>query len=349
MAKKFGVKVAENSDENKKNFKDSFENPNLSQISTINLQNIEKSKIFPDLSSGLHEINISYTPQQKNYKKTEEPIVSYPKSNFFEGVFPFPNKSYTESEKLSHPIESFNESKIPKGSMVLPSHIKNIETRLDIVEKIIGSTESLSIYHRLERFESILRFNEQVLDSLEPEIKKNENFLNKMSKKMKEIEKEMMGKLNYEQFDSIKKLIIALASGVSKNEIPTVEFKTKDINQIENIDKRLAYIENNYADTSKLNTISIDEIMFKLHRVEQKLDFKAESCETDKIRTLVTQALEQNKFLSSEIDNKEKKFNLSAMKPTDSSLIASINRKFLTFEETIKSFKLPPGVHVSTI
>ena len=226
----------------------------------------------------------------------------------------------------------------------MPSQIKHIEARLDIVEKIIGNAEPVSLYHKLENFNSMLKFFEKTLNRVEPDIERNKKNIIIINKKLRDLQAEVTGKINSEHFDSIKALVIALASGISRSELPNVEFlSSKEENYLENLENRLAKLEG-FNFEEKDATTNFDDLYFKLHRVEQKLDFKVEVTELEKIRLSLSQISEQNKHLSSEMDVKEKKYNLSNLKPSDSSILTSINRKFLTYEEIIKSLQLPYGV-----
>ena len=314
---------------------------------SINLHKIENNKLSPEpgqkkvsemnKQTGNLEINSKKEAHHLKSKESELPIQK--KLNLYEGIFPYPNKHYTETEKLSpKPLEVSEEIQTSKkNTMVLSSHIKDLQSRLDTIEKIVGSSEPSYLQHRLHHFEDTLKV-------IEPEILKSKGNIRVLTKKITDMEGDIMNKLNTEHFDAVKSLVFSIASGLSRMDVPAVNLlPSNDLNFLENLNKRISALETSFID-NKISTSSIDDISLKLHRIEKKLDFKVESAEIDKIRHSLTQISDQNKFISSELE--DKKHKLAGLKPSDSALITSINRKFLSFDETIKSLMLPQGVTI---
>jgi hypothetical protein len=282
--------------------------------------------------------------EEKKFEKLKTPISK--KMNIYEAVFPFPNKVYTESEKLANSaVDTPKDSKVSnKSSIILPSAIKSLETRIETIERILAQTETTTVYSRLDHFETLVKSIESSLDKVEPQVTKNLNQIQRLSKKAQNIEKEMMNKLNTEHFDAVKALVLAIASGESRKNYPKVDHVTaKELNYVENFNKRISELETLYIE-HKITGISFDEVVFKLQRIEKKLDFKADTTEIESTKQRLNSAIDQMKVIQTDFSSgKEKKQNNVSLKPADSALIASINRKFLTYEETMRSLRLPDG------
>lgn len=318
---------------------------------SINLQKIESEKFSPNHSQKRAEVQKFAQTLEKHYKQEinpQKPSVFEEKNytnkiKVYEGIFPFPNKNYTETERSSPiPIDTSSDLKSVKNTIVLPSQIKFIEGRLDLIEKILATGEPSFVHNRFNYFEDILKV-------IEPDVSRNKQSIRILGKKIGSLEKDLLKKLNSEHFDAVKDLVFAMASGIPLLKMPKVDLlPSKDLNLLENLEKRLVSVEKNYSN-NKVSSLQVDELQFKLHLVEKKLDFKVESAELEKIKSAISQISEQNKFISSEIDSKEKNYNLSGLKPSDASLITSINRKFLTFEELFKSLKMPQGVTLTNL
>lgn len=314
-----------------------------SDIKPINPTNtpLEAKKLEKPLSEPLSEDR-----KLKNEEKKTKPAL---KTNFFEGIFPFPNKSYTETEKFFQtPTESPAEIKPALRSPTVPSQFKNYESRLDIIEKILGSSESPNFHRRIEHFEKMIQYFEGIIEKIQPEIRINQLNIKKIHKKTQDLEKEVIKKLNVEHFDSIKGLVFAMASGATKKELPAVQnISTIEMNYVDNFSKRIEKLESCYVE-NKISGINFDEINFKMKKIEQKIDFKLDTIELEKIKQSIKDMSEQQRNASLESD-KEKKNFFSALKPSDSSLIASMNRRFLTFEDTVRSLHLPYGITLNTM
>ena len=317
---------------------------------TINLHQLDSSKLSPEPSQKrARNINkLTDTLELLNKKEIapsrlrESELPMQKKLNVYEGIFPYPNRNYTETERVSPmPAEASEEIKISKKNvMELPSHIKDIRDRLDIVEKILGSTEPSYLQHRLHRCEDTLIV-------IEPEVLKSKSSIKAIAKKITELESEIMKKLNTEHFDAVKSLVFAIASGVSRMEVPTMNLlPSNDLNFLENLNKRLSALENSFID-NRISVSSIDDLTSKIHHLEHQIDFKVESVEIEKIRHSLSQISDQHKFIASGLE--EKKYKLEGLKPSDSALITSINRKFLSFDATIKSLILPQGVTLANM
>ncbi|OMJ66665.1 hypothetical protein SteCoe_36424 [Stentor coeruleus] len=276
----------------------------------------------------------------KNEEKKTKPTI---KSNFFEGIFPFPNKSFTETEKF---FQTPTESSIK--SPTVPNQFKSFESRLDIIEKILGSSETSNFHRRIEYFEKTIQYFEGIIEKIQPEVRLNQMNIKKIHKKTQDLEKEVIKKLNAEHFDSIKGLVFAMASGATKKELPAVQnVSTIEMNYVDNFSKRIEKLEGLYIE-NKISGINFEEINFKMKKIEQKMDFKIDTIELEKIKQSIKTMSEQQRNASLESD-KDKKNYFSALKPSDSSLIASMNRRFLTFEDTVKSLHLPYGITLNTM
>jgi hypothetical protein len=298
-----------------------------SQVSGVKLLNPPDKKNHLNTDSK----SLSPVPDEKNHKNHKK------NQNFFEGLFPFPSKSYTQTESQ---VEIENENKAKHGAS-LHVDLKNIEKRLDTVERIVGNSDSNNLYNRLDSFESMLRFYTEITDSLGPDLKKNKNTVQRFIQKVNNLEKSLINKLNTEHFDPIKSLVIAIASGAGKKELPDIKMiSEKDFNYLETLSQRLADLENNYFSVSKSNSLSIDDLDHKILKLEQKLELKSDRADLNALKKSLGQISDHYKALASNIETKKS----SLAKPSDSSVISSLNRKFLELEETLKSFKLPNGV-----
>ena len=265
--------------------------------------------------------------------------------HIYEAIFPFPNKNYSETEKnLLLSPENASDSKSPSRlNVILPSRIKHLEHRLDIIERVLAESEPAFFFNKLEHMEKTFKFYESALDKLEPEIMKNKLNIRKLVDKTSRLEREMIQKTSTDQFDSFKNLVLALASGSSRKTLPKMDsVSAYDVNFAENFRKRLEELEEFYM-ASKITSINFEEISYKLVRIEQKLDFKLDASELDLVNQNIHNLNDRIKVVQHE-DGKG-----FVTKPGDAVQLASLNRKILQLEAQLKMFSLPPGLSFQTI
>ena len=206
--------------------------------------------------------------------------------------------------------------------------------------------EKTEVKSRLGKLESMYKFIEGILDSCEPLTLRNRDELMKLVRSLKNLESSMVNKLNTEEFDAIKTLVIALASGSPKYD-PSPIFPTREINTIRVLEKKISEIEVSISDVVKIYPENIEEVVLKLRRIEQKLEIKADWHMVDEVKDMVNDLIEKNKQMANLISSKDKNMNSFNNKATESSLLASLNRRVSNFEEIIRNLKIPYGMDLS--
>lgn len=301
------------------------------------VRNVDKVRVFEEKMGEkfLRQDEKRNKTEEKNFKKGSHPQI-------YEGLFPYPNKIYTEVEKFSSPTASnASEIKTPhKSQVILPSRVKNIEHRLEIVEKILTESEPAVLFNKLEHTEKTFRFYESVLDKLEPEILKNRLNIKKLTEKYIKIEKELIQKTSVDHFDPIRNLVLTLASGSSRKNLIAVP-STQDSNLSENLNSRLTELENFYL-TSKVSSINFEELSYQLLRIEQKLDFKSDSTEMDLIKQSLYGLAEQVRVFLESGDR-------PLVQKSEQGQLSGVNRKILQLEAQFKSLGLPPNLSFQSI
>ena len=136
--------------------------------------------------------------------------------------------------------------------------------------------ENNEVKSRLGKLEGMYKFIEGVLDSCEPITLRNRDEIMRVVRGLKNLETEMVNKLNTEEFDAIKTLVIALASGSPRHN-PAPVVPTSEINMIRVLEKKIADIEIAISDVVKIYPENIEEVVLKLRRIEKKLEAKADA------------------------------------------------------------------------
>ena len=259
-----------------------------------------------------------------------------------------PNRLLFSSE--TQKVLSESKEKSPTFELTapnLPAHLKDLETRLANLEKMLENPEEKTeVKSRLGKLESMYKFIEGILDSCEPLTLRNRDELMKLVRSLKNLESSMVNKLNTEEFDAIKTLVIALASGSPKYD-PSPIFPTREINTIRVLEKKISEIEVSISDVVKIYPENIEEVVLKLRRIEQKLEIKADWHMVDEVKDMVNDLIEKNKQMANLISSKDKNMNSFNNKATESSLLASLNRRVSNFEEIIRNLKIPYGMDLS--
>ena len=243
-------------------------------------------------------------------------------------------------------------NRVPKSTFLLtspriPEHVKEILSRIQNIEKVLESPEENNeVKTRLGKLEGMYKFIEGVLDSCEPLTLRNRDEIMRIVRGLKNLETEMVNKLNTEEFDAIKTLVIALASG-SNSHNPAAVMPTREINTIRVLEKKLADIEVKISDMVKIYPENIEEVVLKLRRIEQKLEAKADVFQVGDLKQTLTDLIEKNKLLSTALLTKEKSPVNQGQKNSDSTLFASINRRLSSFEEILRNLKIPYGMDLT--
>ena len=228
----------------------------------------------------------------------------------------------------------------------LPPHLQELFLRIKNIEKAIefppGSKE---IANRVGKLESMYKFIEQILDSCEPLTIKNRDQIVQVVRSLKNLEKEMVNKLNTEDFDAIKNLVITIASGSNKFDLAST-ITAKEINTIRLLEKKVCDLETSISDIVKIYPENIEEVVLKLRRIEQKLQVKAGEDQFEILQKSVNELSEKVKNLPTLI-SKEPTSAASINKPVESSLIKALNRRVSSFEDLFRSLKIPAGLDLT--
>lgn len=254
-----------------------------------------------------------------------------------------------EPNPLEEKLKSPSKFTFQLTSPQIPEHLKELMTRVQIIEKILETAaETSEVKTRLGKLESMQKIIEGVLDSCEPLTLKNREEIMKIVRGLKTLESEMVNKLNTEEFDAIKSLVIALASGSPKHN-PSTIIPTREINMIRMLEKKLAEIEIAISDVVKVYPENIEEVIIKLKRIERKMDIKADGAEVEELKKIVNELMETNKTLTSALQSREKTPITQNQRITDSTVFASINRRLSSFEEILRNLKIPYGIDLTHI
>lgn len=164
----------------------------------------------------------------------------------------------------------------------------------------------------------------------------------------------MKQKLDAEDFDALRQLVHSMASGSLRQPLDKREanqssnLPTKEINAIRDLERRVGDLTLTLANLVHLSPESIEEILIKVRRIEQKLSNKAEQSEVDdinsKIEDLVSRVAEINILIQTVNVKQDTSEAPKPNKAAENSLIASLNRRVHSLEENIKSFRLPHGI-----
>lgn len=228
----------------------------------------------------------------------------------------------------------------------IPPHLQELFNRIKTIEKVIESPpDSKEIKARVGKLESMYKFIEGIVDSCEPLTIRNRDQIIQVVRNLRELENEMANKLNTEDFDAIKNLVITLASGSDKYD-PASIIPTREINMIRTLERKVAEIERNFSDLVKIYPENIEEVALKLRRIEQKLHIKAGEDQFESLQKTVNDLSEKFKQL---LVNSQKEAATSTPKPLESSILNSINRKVAGFEEAIRGLKIPSGLDLTQL
>lgn len=286
--------------------------------------------------------------QKSGSKKQEPESLEVPKDQISSSPS---KKSLKDSPKNPQIFIKTDQSSAPNETFQLtnpnlPPHLQELFQRIKNIEKAIEfPSGSKEITSRIGKLESMYKFIEQILDSCEPLTIKNRDQIVQVVRTIKNLEKDLVNKLNIEDFDAIKNLVITLASGSNKYDIAS-SIPTKDLNTIRLLEKKVSSLETTISDLVKVYPENIEEVALKLRRIEQKLQIKAGEDQFETLQKTVNDLSEKIKNLPSQL-NKEPTSAVSASKSIDSSLIKSLNRRVSSFEELFRSLKIPAGLDIS--
>ncbi|OMJ72460.1 hypothetical protein SteCoe_29089 [Stentor coeruleus] len=229
----------------------------------------------------------------------------------------------------------------------IPAHLQEIFSRIQNIEKALESPrESPEMKTRIGKLESMYKFIEGVLDSCEPMAIRNKDDIMRIARNIKSLETEMANKLNTEDFDAIKSLVIAIASGSPKND-PISLIPMREINMIRMLEKKIAGIELAISDVVKIYPENLEEIMLKLRRIEQKLEGKVSYPDLDDIKKAIDELKDKHRQLSSSVSSREKTQVPQGNKSVESMMFSALNRRISSFEEQFRSLKIPSGIDLT--
>lgn len=253
-------------------------------------------------------------------------------------------KSFRGSSKS--PIPSTKVEKLP--SLSTSPVLTEILSRVESIEKSLQKqAENTEVNTRIRKLEAMYRFIEQILDSCEPLTLKNRDNIMHMVRNLKTLEYEMTNKLNTEDFDAIKNLVIALASGSPKHD-PSPIIPTQEVNKIRLLEKRIMELEKNFSDIVKVYPENIEEVGIKLRRIEQKLAIKITLEDLEPIQGSIQELNEKIKNIAL-IEKGIKERNTNAVRNIDNLAMTALNRRVSAFEDIIRQLKIPSGLDLSQI
>ena len=258
------------------------------------------------------------------------------------------NKALSPSNKSLSPRRGNEKSEtFQLTNPNIPPHLQELFNRIKTIEKVIESPpDSKEIKARVGKLESMYKFIEGIVDSCEPLTIRNRDQIIQVVRNLRELENEMTNKLNTEDFDAIKNLVITLASGSDKYD-PASVIPTREINMIRTLERKVAEIERNFSDLVKIYPENIEEVALKLRRIEQKLHIKAGEDQFESLQNTVNDLSEKFKQLLA--NNQKEAANSSTPRPLESSILNSINRKVAGFEEAIRGLKIPSGLDLTQL
>jgi hypothetical protein len=226
----------------------------------------------------------------------------------------------------------------------IPPHLQELFNRIKTIEKAIESPpDSKEIKARVGKLESMYKFIEGIVDSCEPLTIRNRDQIIQVVRNLRTLEAEMSNKLNTEDFDAIKSLVITLASGSDKYD-PATLVPSREINMIRTLERKISEIERKFSDLVKIYPENIEEVALKLRRIEQKLVIKAGEDQFELLSKNVAELSEKIKNLSAAAS---KEASTPVAKPLESNILSAINRKVSSFEEIIRGLKIPSGLDLS--
>ena len=262
----------------------------------------------------------------------------------------------SSSDKSFRNTPVFNKSPIPqerikseKLAPLLPqsTQLAEIQSRLDALEKLTSKPIDPEIKLRIGKLESMYKLIEGIVDACEPLSIKNKDQILHLVRNLKDLESEMTSKLNTEDFDSIRNLVITLASGSSKHDFTTI-IPTQEVNKIRLLDKRIGELEKNFSDIVKVYPENIEELILKLRRIEQKLELKVSEHQLEPMYKTFEDLTEKiNAFKLTEKPQAEQRKN--TVKPIDNLVLNSINKRISAYEDQIKSLNAPTGIDLSQL
>lgn len=253
-------------------------------------------------------------------------------------------RSFRVSSKS--PIPSSKVDKLP--SLNSSPVLSELLTRVDTIEKSLQKqAENTELKTRIRNLEAMYRFIEQILDSCEPLTIKNRDQIMHMVRNLKSLEYEMTNKLNTEDFDAIRNLVIALASGSPKHD-PNTVIPTQEVNKIRLLEKRIVELEKNLADIVKVYPENVEEVGIKLRRIEQKLAIKITLEDLEPIQESIQDLNEKIKNIGL-IEKGIKERNTNAVRNFDNMAMTALNRRISAFEEIIRQLKIPSGLDLSQL
>lgn len=229
----------------------------------------------------------------------------------------------------------------------IPAHLQEIFSRIQNIEKALESPrESPEMKTRVGKLESMYKFIEGVLDSCEPMAIRSKDDIMRIARNIKSLETEMANKLNTEDFDAIKNLVIAIASGSPKND-PISLIPMREINMIRMLEKKVAGIELAISDVVKIYPENLEEIMLKLRRIEQKLEGKVSYPDLDELKKGIDELKDKHRQLSSSVSSREKIQVPQGNKSVESMMFSALNRRISSFEEQFRNLKIPSGIDLT--
>jgi hypothetical protein len=255
-------------------------------------------------------------------------------------------KSFKPSSKS--PITQSRVEKLLLPSLPSQASFSDLTSRLESLEKIIlKPPDNPETSSRIRNLEAMYRFIEQIVDSCEPLTIRNRDQIMHLVRNLKTLESEMTNKLNTEDFDAVRNLVITLASGAPQHD-PTVIIPTAEVNKIRLLEKRIQELEKTLSDIVKVYPENIEEVSLKLRRIEQKLAIKISEEDLEPLWKKITEINEKIKNLAS-IEKGIQEKNTTAAKNFENLAFNAINRRLSAFEEIIRQLKIPAGLELSQL
>ncbi|OMJ73341.1 hypothetical protein SteCoe_27999 [Stentor coeruleus] len=231
----------------------------------------------------------------------------------------------------------------------IPAHLQEIFSRIHNIEKALESPrENTEIKTRIGKLENMYKFIEGVLDTCEPMAIRNKDDIMRIVRNTKKLETEMANKLNTEDFDAIKNLVIAIASGSLKDD-PISLIPIREINMIRMLEKKVTGIELAVSDVVKIYPENLEEIILKLRRIEQKLEGKVSYPDLDDLKKNIDELKDKHRQLFSSVSSKEKTQVPQGNKSIENMMFSALNRRISLFEEHLRNLKIPSGIDFTQI
>lgn len=294
--------------------------------------------------------NKNFREAKESYLNLKNPIKHSENSEEEEKV------SVSSADRSFRNTPVFNKSPMPpdrkRQEKVLPvlnqsSQITEIQSRLDSLEKQLSKPVDPEITMKIGKLETMYKFIEGIVDSCEPLSLKNRDQILHLVRNLKDLEYEMTNKLNTEDFDTIRNLVITIASGSSKHDVTSI-VPTQEVNKIRLLEKRISELEKNFSDIVKVYPENIEEVILKLRRIEQKLKLKVNENQLEPLNKSIEDLAEKIRTLNANgiqrVETKKK-----TVKTVDNLVINSIHKRISECEELVKSLNIPKGMNISQL